>query len=63
MAAGSVEAELEQTRAALEQSQAQLASTTENLRAAYERLHQFEIAQALQQHEQARTASPFAWQS
>jgi hypothetical protein len=56
MAAGSVDAELQQT-------QAQLASTTENLRAAYERLHQFEIAQALQQHQQARTASPFAWQS
>ncbi|HEY2072394.1 MAG TPA: hypothetical protein VGG88_02330, partial [Gaiellaceae bacterium] len=46
-----------------QQMQAQLASTTKNLRDAYERLHQFEIAQALQQHEQARTASPFAWQA
>ncbi len=60
---GSAEAELQQMQAELQQTQAQLASTTENLRAAYERLHQFEIAQALQQHQQARTASPFAWQS
>jgi hypothetical protein len=68
VAAGSGEAELhqadlQQAQAELQQTQAQLASTTENLRAAYERLHQFEIAQALQQHPQARTASPFAWQS
>jgi hypothetical protein len=68
VAAGSGEAELhqadlQQAQAELQQTQAQLASTTENLRAAYERLHQFEIAQALQQHQQARTASPFAWQS
>lgn len=63
MAAGSVEAELQQMQAELQQTQVQLASTTENLRAAYERLHQFEIAQALQQHQPARTASPFAWQS
>ncbi|MDE3024974.1 MAG: hypothetical protein KGI93_05325, partial [Acidobacteriota bacterium] len=56
----------------LQQTQAQLASSTENLRSAYERLHQFEIAQALQQHQagqpqaegqQSRPASPFAWQS
>ena len=60
---GSGETELHQAQADLQQTQAQLASTTENLRAAYERLHQFEIAQALQQHPQARTASPFAWQS
>ena len=57
------QADLQQMQAELQQTQAQLASTTENLRAAYERLHQFEIAQALQQHPQARTASPFAWQS
>jgi hypothetical protein len=68
VAAGSGEAELhqadlQQAQAELQQTQAQLASTTENLRAAYERLHQFEIAQALQQHPQARAASPFAWQS
>jgi predicted nucleic acid-binding Zn-ribbon protein len=63
MTAGSAEAELHQMQAELQQTQAQLASTTENLRVAYERLHQFEIAQALQQHQQARTASPFAWQS
>ncbi|MGH2999999.1 MAG: hypothetical protein ACRDNM_11935, partial [Gaiellaceae bacterium] len=50
----------------LQQTQAQLASATENLRAAYERLHQFEIAHALQQHQvqtQQPAASPFAWQS
>ena len=47
----------------LQQMHAQLVSTTENLRSAYERLHQFEIAQALQQHEQARTSSPYAWQT
>lgn len=47
----------------LQQMHTQLVSTTENLRSAYERLHQFEIAQALQQHEQARTPSPYAWQS
>ena len=63
LAAAGVQAELQQTRAELQQTQAQLLSSTENLRTAYERLHQFEIAQALQQHQQARTASPFAWQS
>ena len=47
----------------LQQMHAQLVSTTENLRSAYERLHQFEIAQALQQHEQARTSSQYTWQS
>lgn len=59
----SLEAERDAQTAELRQTQAQLASATENLRAAYERLHQFEIAQALQQHQQARTASPFAWQA
>ena len=49
----------------LQQTQAQLASTTENLRAAYERLHQFEIAQALQQHQaqQAQPVAQHAWQA
>lgn len=51
----------------LQQTQAQLASATENLRSAYERLHRFEIAHALQQHEatarQAPPASQFTWQS
>jgi DNA repair exonuclease SbcCD ATPase subunit len=49
----------------LQHTQAQLTTTTENLRTAYERLHQFEIAQALQQHQvqQVQPASQFAWQS
>lgn len=59
----------------VQQLQAELAMTTENLRNAYARLHQFEIAQALQQAQpapqvqhaapaqDARPASPYTWQS
>jgi len=50
----------------LQRTQHELAVTTENLRAAYARLHDYELTQAFRQqqpHEPARTASPFAWQA
>lgn len=49
----------------LQRTQHELAQTTENLRAAYQRLHEYEIAAAFQQQtaQPARTVSPFAWQA
>jgi len=49
----------------LQRTQHELAVTTENLRAAYARLHEYERAHAFQQQpsRQARAASSFAWQA
>lgn len=49
----------------LQRTQHELALTTENLRAAYQRLHEYEVAAAFQQQAAppARTVSPFAWQA
>jgi Zn-dependent protease with chaperone function len=65
-AARQAEAERDAHAAELAQARGQLASATENLTAAYERLQQYEAAWAAQQAQlaqQPRTASPFAWQS
>ncbi|HEY4414014.1 MAG TPA: hypothetical protein VGN06_13550 [Gaiellaceae bacterium] len=65
-AARQAEAERDAHAAELAQARSQLASTTESLTAAYERLQQYEAAWAMQQAQlaqQPRTASPFAWQS
>jgi hypothetical protein len=58
-----LEAERDARVAELLETQARLASTTQNLRAAYERLHRFEIAEAIEQHRQAQRASRYAWHS
>ena len=50
----------------LQRTQHELALTTENLRAAYARLHEYETAAAFQSQQAAqpaRTVSPFAWQA
>jgi len=48
----------------LQRTQHELALTTENLRAAYARLHEYERAQAFEQPARpARAASSFAWQA
>lgn len=65
-AARRAEAERDAHAAELAQARSQLASTTESLTAAYERLQQYEAAWAMQQAQlaqQPRTVSPFAWQS
>jgi hypothetical protein len=60
-----LEAERDAQLAELRLAHAQLASATEDLRAAYERLHELEIAQGIEQQrqQQPRTASRYAWHS